>query len=142
MGKKTKVVIDNNVLISAFGWHGTPEDLVKLATTGKIMNLTSPALLEELAKAVGYPKLKFPESLQAEIIETVFTVSSLIAISNPVEVKGLDPADNRILECAVDGKADYIISGDKHLLDLGNYKGIPIVKAKEFLEKEGFDTED
>jgi putative PIN family toxin of toxin-antitoxin system len=138
MGKKTKVVIDNNLLISAFGWGGTPQILVRLVTTGQITNLTSMALLEELARAIGYPKLKFPESLQAEIIETVFAASSLITVFNPVEIKGLDPADNRILECAVDGKADYIVSGDKHLLDLDSYEGIPIVKATEFLGKEGF----
>jgi predicted nucleic acid-binding protein len=38
VGKKTKVVIDNNVLVSAFGWHGKPEEVVKLMTTGKIVN--------------------------------------------------------------------------------------------------------
>ena len=121
--------------------EGTPGLLVRLATTGKITNLTSIALLEELTRAVGYPKLKFPESLQAEIVETVFTFSALISVSNPIEVEGLDPSDNRILECAVAGKVDYIISGDKHLLELGSYKGIPVLKAKEFLEKEGFAEE-
>ena len=48
-----------------------------------------------------------------------------------------DPTDNIFLECAVAGKADYIISGDKHLLDLKSYQGIPIVKARDFLLKEG-----
>ncbi len=52
-----------------------------------------------------------------------------------------DPTDNVFFECALDGKADYIISGDKHLLDLGLYKGIQILKAKEFLIKEGCLTE-
>jgi predicted nucleic acid-binding protein len=41
VGKKTKVVLDNNVLVSAFGWHGTPKEVMKLVTTGKIANFTS-----------------------------------------------------------------------------------------------------
>ena len=61
MGKKTKVVIDNNVLISAFGWHGKPEEVVRLVTTGRILNFTSMKLLAELARVIDYPKLKFSE---------------------------------------------------------------------------------
>ena len=52
-----------------------------------------------------------------------------------------DPTDNIFLECAIDGRADYIISGDSHLLNLGEYAGIQILKAKEFLTKEGWITE-
>jgi uncharacterized protein len=141
MGKKTKVVIDNNVLVSAFGWHGTPEEIVKLMTTGKIVNFTSMDMLAELARVVGYPKFRFPESLQAEIIETVFTYSSLVNVSAPFNVIDIDPADNRVLECAVGGNADYIISGDRHLLELGSFQNIQITKAKEFLIRQGFVTE-
>jgi uncharacterized protein len=84
VGKKTKVVLDNNVLVSAFGWHGTPEEVMKLVTTGKIANFTSMEMLAELAIVVRYPKLRFPESLQAEIIETVFTSSSIVNVSEPL----------------------------------------------------------
>lgn len=55
MGKKTKVVIDSNVLVSAFGWHGTPKELMKLVTAGKITNYTSVAMLEELSRVIAYP---------------------------------------------------------------------------------------
>ena len=138
MGKKTKVVLDNNVLVSAFGWHGTPEEVMKLVTTGKIVNFTSMEMLAELARVVSYPKLCFPESLQAEIIETVFTSSSLVNVSEPLNIIKPDPTDNRVLECAVTACVDYIISGDAHLLELGIFKKIQIVKAKDFLLKEGF----
>ncbi len=133
MGKKTKVVLDNNVLVSAFGWHGTPEEVMKLVTTGKITNFTSMEMLAELARVVRHPKLRFPESLQAEIIETVFTSSSLVNVSESLNIINLDPADNRVLECAVTACADYIISGDGHLLEIGNFGTILIVKAKDFL---------
>jgi predicted nucleic acid-binding protein len=49
-----------------------------------------------------------------------------------------DPTDNIFFECAIDSNADYIISGDKHILDFGKYKNIQIVKPKDFLLKEGF----
>lgn len=137
MGKKTKVVIDSNVLVSAFGWHGTPEEVVRLATTGEISNFTSTEMLSELVRVVGYPKLRFPESLQAEIIETVFTSSSLVNMTEPLKVINSDPADNRVLECAVAASVDFIISGDKHLLDLKKFGGIEIVTPEDFLLKAG-----
>ena len=135
MGKKTKVVIDNNVLVSAFGWHGKPEEVVRLATTGSILNFTSMELLSELARVVGYPKLKFPESLQAEIIETIFTSSSLVNVSESLNVINADTADNRVLECAVTASVDFIISGDNHLLHLKKFRDIEIVTPEDFLFK-------
>ncbi len=68
----------------------------------------------------------------AEFVETKSSISKIIT----------DYTDNIFLEYAVDGKADYIISGDKHLLDLRTYSEIPIIKARDFLIREGFLTED
>jgi predicted nucleic acid-binding protein len=48
-----------------------------------------------------------------------------------------DPDDNRVLECAVEGKADFIVSGDRHLLRLGSYEAIEIVTVRQFLETTG-----
>lgn len=62
MGKKTKVVIDTNVLISAFGWHGKPEEVVNLVTAGRIKNFISLEMLVEFRKVVAYPKLNFSET--------------------------------------------------------------------------------
>jgi uncharacterized protein len=62
-------------------------------------------------------------------------------VSAPFNVIDIDPADNRVLECAVGGNADYIISGDRHLFEVGSFQNIQITKAKEFLIKEGFVTE-
>lgn len=137
MGKKTKVVIDNNVFVSAFGWHGKPEEVVKLAATGVIENYTHMEMLSELARVVSYPKLRFPESLQAEIIETVFISSFLVNVSEPLKVINSDASDNRVLECAVAACVDFIISGDKHLLNLKKFRGIDIVTPEDFLLKIG-----
>lgn len=133
MGKKTKVVIDTNVLISAFGWHGKPEDIVKLATAGRVKNFISLEMLAELRNVVAYPKLNFSGTLQAEIIETVFSISSITTVNESVNVIAVDPPDNRVIECAVSADVDFIISGDKHLLNLKNFRGIEIFSPEEFL---------
>lgn len=135
MGKKTKVVIDTNVIISAFGWHGKPEDVVRLAVTGTIKNFISLEMLAELHRVVAYSKFNFPDSLQAEIIETIFTASSIITINESVNIIIDDPQDNKVLECAVSAGADFIVSGDKHLLNLKNFKGIEILLPEDFLTK-------
>ncbi len=137
MGKKTKVVIDTNVIISAFGWHGKPEEIVKLATagSGRVKNFISLEMLAELRNVVAYPKFNFSETLQAEIIETVFSVSSITIVNESVNVMAVDPPDNRVLECAVSANVDFIISGDKHLLNLKNFRGREIFSPEEFLSK-------
>jgi putative PIN family toxin of toxin-antitoxin system len=133
MGKKTKVVIDTNVIISAFGWHSTPKSILENVNKGTIINYTSIELLTELIKVVRYPKLRFPESLQVEIIETVFSISAVTTVAESIDIIKGDPADNRILECAISADVDYIISGDAHLLNLKIFRGIKIVSPSDFL---------
>lgn len=138
MGKKTKVVIDTNVMVSAFGWRGKPEEVVRLVTKGDVTNYTSFEMLAELREVVSYPKLNFPETLQAEIIETIFFESSLVHVNEPLNVIADDPEDNKVLECAVSADADFIISGDKHLLNLKNFRGIEILTPEDFLRRKRF----
>lgn len=61
--------------------------------------------------------------------------ANIIETKSRLSVINEDPQDNRVLECAVDGEAEYIITGDKHLLNLKSYKGIKILKVKEFLDR-------
>jgi len=58
-----------------------------------------------------------------------------VNVTTKVEIINIDPADNKFLELAEDGKADFILSGDKHLLDLKSYKDFRIIPAAEFLRK-------
>jgi putative PIN family toxin of toxin-antitoxin system len=135
VGKKPKVVIDTNVIISAFGWDGHPEEIIKLVNKGKIENFTSIEMINELSNAIKYPRLKFPESLQAEIIETIFSISSIVNVNQSLNIIDEDPGDNKVIECALSAKAEFIISGDKHLLELKKFKEIEILTPSEFLIK-------
>lgn len=138
MGKKTRVVIDTNVIVSAFGWLGKPEEVLRLVTKGKIVSYISTEMLAELRKVVSYPKFKFSEALQAQIIETVFFESSLVFVNESLNVIADDPEDNKVLECAVSAGADFIISGDKHLLNLKNFREIEILTPEDFLSRRRF----
>ncbi len=134
MGKKIKVVIDTNVIVSAFGWGGNPEKIIDLIEREKIQNFTSMDILAELIRVVGYPKFRFSKTLQADIVETIFGISRVISTARSIEIIKNDPADNRVLECAVACGADFIITGDGHLLDLGSFSGIKILKPDDFLK--------
>lgn len=134
MGKKTKVVIDTNVVVSAFGWGGKPADIIRLITSGKVLNFTSIEMLAELKKVVGYSRLAFSETLQAEIIEIMFNASSIVERHELVNIIDDDTEDNKILECAISAGAEFVVSGDKHLLTLKSFEGIKIVTPEEFIK--------
>lgn len=134
MGALTKVVIDTNVFISAFGWNGKPEAVLTLMEQRKVVNCITNDIYSELQRVVAYPKLKFSPTLQINILEFVFTWSRFV---QPEEIDAVitdDSDDDKFLACAVGAKASAIISGDPHLLGLGSYRSIPIMTPAQFLE--------
>ncbi|GBE01812.1 hypothetical protein BMS3Bbin06_02321 [bacterium BMS3Bbin06] len=134
MGKVKKVVIDTNVFISGFGWGGKPDALLTLLKNNQIVCYFSPEIFEELKRVVSYPKLKFTESLQNKILEFVFFNCKLVEPKEHITVIVDDPDDNRFLECAVEANAEFVISGDPHLLRIGKYKTVEIVDVDKFLD--------
>lgn len=135
MGAVTKVVIDTNVFISAFGWDGKPEAVLSLMERRKVVNCITNDIYSELQRVVAYPKLKFSPTLQVNILEFVFSWSRLVKPKETVAVIAEDPDDDKFLACAVAANAAAIISGDPHLLALGSYRDIPIMTPVQFLEK-------
>lgn len=134
MGKVTKVVIDTNIFVSGFGWSGKSRELLTLVENKQIINFTSPDIFEELKRVVSYPRLKFPPKLQSEILEFVFFYSEFVEPKKTISLIEKDTDDNRFLECAVEAKADFIISGDPHLLEINEYRGIKLLTVAEFLQ--------
>jgi putative PIN family toxin of toxin-antitoxin system len=130
-----KVVLDTNVLISAILFGGKPRRVLEKAIRGEMRLCLSEPILEELSGVLR--RSKFDYSL--ERVQTILTeLTSIADFVNPSQTIRLvleDPDDNRILECAVEGKASYIITGDFHLLKLSRYRDIEIVNAFTFLEK-------
>lgn len=129
-----RVVFDTNILFSAVGWLGNPHQCVQAARQGKCLSLTCEPILAEFAE-----KLQLKRGLDAgktaEITDEIHAFSKVIAIPGTLKIITADPDDDAVLECAVIGQAQYLVSGDRHLLGVGNYQGIQIVKAAEFLAR-------
>jgi putative PIN family toxin of toxin-antitoxin system len=128
------VVADTNIYISAILSAGKPREIGNLARQGKIELLVSEAILDELA-GVFRRKFDWSEWQISEVIENLSAITTLVIPKRTLKViKAHDP-DNRILECAIEGEAQYIVSGDEHhLLPLKEYRGIKILSPAEFLE--------
>jgi putative PIN family toxin of toxin-antitoxin system len=129
----TRVVLDTNVYISALMFGGLPGALLDLAFLRSFTLIISPALLKELDE-----KLRVKFGVSADDTALLRSkLENLAEVVEPAEIMSVitdDPDDNRVLECAVKGLADLIVSGDRHLLKLANHQGISIVTVRQFLE--------
>ena len=132
-----KVVLDTNIWLSGTFWKGNPYRIIKLAEQKKLKVFITNAILEEIIDVLN--KEKFQKYMEnsglyiEQLIKTILNISRFTSPKERINVTKEDPDDNRILECAVSCNADYIVSGDKHLLNLKEFRGIKIVKAKQFL---------
>jgi putative PIN family toxin of toxin-antitoxin system len=130
-----RVVFDTNVYISALMFGGLPGSLLDLAFLQSFILIISPALMDELDEKL---RLKFEVSDEdVAIIRAKLEGNAEIVIPDMVlDVIEDDPDDNRVLECAVKGSANFIVTGDRHLLKLGTYGAISIVTVRQFLDAE------
>lgn len=131
-----RVVLDTNTLISALLFSGTASRLVPLWQSGEITPLLSKAMLQEYLRALTYPKFRLSDqAIRGLIEEEVLPFVKTIEVRKRLTVVRRDPDDNKFLECAVTGGAQYLVTGDRDLLELGSYRGISIVTAGEFLNR-------
>lgn len=126
------VVFDTNILFSATGWRGHPFQCVEQARIGRIQAVTCPELMEELAEKLEM-KLDFSPEQAAETLADYLGFLRVVSIPKLLEAVSRDPDDNWVLECAVEGKAHYIVSGDKDLLVLKEFHEIQIVRASDLM---------
>jgi putative PIN family toxin of toxin-antitoxin system len=96
---------------------------------------TSPELLDELERVLRYPKFLFTEPEIQLFLRDVTAMASLVYPRHRLDTIQQDPDDNRVLECAVEADAEWIVSGDPHLLELREYKGIHILSAAAALRR-------
>lgn len=129
-----RITIDTNILVSALGWNGAEASVVEMVLESKLELYLSTEILSEFFRVVKYPKFRFTDSEIDGFIGRLLSNSVIVNPSQPVKVIIDDPADNKILECALEGKSEFIISGDRYLLSLGEYEGIKILRAVDFLK--------
>lgn len=126
-----RVVFDTNVYISAFIYpEGVPFRIWQQAVKGRFVLLVSPAIMREIAKVLR--RFQWPEREIVRNLKLVAKVAQIVAPTVAVRVVSEDETDNRILECAVAGEADLVVSGDRHLLRLKSFEGIGIVRPVDF----------
>lgn len=134
-----RVVVDANVIVSAIlSPDGSPAKIMKLLQEEKIQILVSYPVLHEFITALMYPHLQKRHGLsKKQVTEKIFHLAKIGKLVNPkkrLEIITDDPADNKYLELAVEGEADCIVSGDKHLKKLKSFRGIEIVEPGAFLK--------
>ena len=130
---RSRVVIDTNVFISGFTFKGKPREVLDLAWSGEFELYISPFILKEIEHTLredfGWSKEDVKDTIQKTKAKT-----TLVHPQTKVSVIKEKDDDNRILECALEARVSYLVSGDKkHLLALREYQGIRILSPAEFL---------
>ena len=129
-----RVVADTNAFISALMFGGLPGAFLDLALAGSFRLVTSPILLDELDEKLRM-KFELPSPDTDLVRGRLEAASDLVSTTSSVSVVKEDPDDDRVLECAIAGRADYIVSGDRHLLKLGSFEQIHILTVRHFMDR-------
>jgi uncharacterized protein len=127
-----EVTADTNIYVSAFEFAGLPYQLIQAAEDGRVRLSISEPIRQELSRVL---QAKFGWSAD-EVDEAMLQLAGCTELVRPIETLDVipnDPADNRVLECAVAAGSQFIITGDNDLLRLGQFRNIRIVKVADFL---------
>jgi len=130
-----RVVLDTNILISAFIFPGGPPEAVyRLVLEGRVELVTSRPLLIELGRVLT-EKFDWDSSRADEVVAQVARLAQVVRPTETVREIAADPSDDRVLEAAAEGGAEVIVSGDRHLLRLGTWRAVRIEPAAKFLTR-------
>ena len=130
-----KIVLDTNVVISGIFFTGPPFEILNAWQQGKVNIVMSPDILDEYYWVSDELQERFPEIDAEPLLSLISSNCEMIQntyLSSPVCE---DPDDDKFIACAVAGNAQCIVSGDKHLLNVGTYEGISMVNPSTFVKK-------
>lgn len=129
-----KLVLDANIFISSFFWGGNPRIVLK-RTIAKLDELfITKEILHEIEEVISRPKFHAGRNEIEYYIKSIEEISNKIIIRDKIKKGSRDKKDNKYIECGIASNADYLVSGDIHLLELKRYADIKIVTAKEYLD--------
>lgn len=128
---KYQVVIDTNVFLSAILWNGNPDKVLTLWKRKRITLLLSPSLAQEIQTVL---EKSGTSAVDIKVFMQALKNNSIKLVPKTKCTICRDPDDNQILALAIDGNANYIVTGDRDLLTLTKIKRVAIVKPKEFLK--------
>ncbi len=128
-----RAVLDTNVLVSAIISDGKSRELLKRGITNQYSIIISDLILKELLAVLRRPKFKTSEDEIRRTILALTRTADIVNVTSKLKVVEEDPKDDIIVETAVDGDADMIVTGDKHLLRLKKFEEIKIISVDEML---------
>ena len=133
-----RITADTNTLVSATFWYGASEKIISRAEAKEIQLILSDEIIKEYIGVLDYEeirnKVRDKKLVMIHTIKKIISISAIIDPKIKLDVIKNDPDDNKILECAVAGNADYIVTNDKHLLKLGQFENIRILTPDDFLK--------
>lgn len=136
-----RITLDTNVLVSGTFWTGNSFRVLDLIDKKVVSCVLSEPILQEYLKVIQSDEImrkKEAKSLRInDVIRKVIAMMDIVHPKTSINVVKEDPDDNKILECAIEGSADCIITQDNHLLKLGRFRKIDIITPEEFLLRIG-----
>ncbi|MGH7964862.1 MAG: putative toxin-antitoxin system toxin component, PIN family [Candidatus Binatia bacterium] len=126
-------MFDTNILISGYLWKGATRRALDRVRSGQWTLLRSQATVEEFIRVLAYEKFGLQPTEIQPFIADLHQISEFVQVRSDVRVIKEDPTDNIFLNLAVDGAADVVVSGDRHLLKLKEVESIPILSVRSFL---------
>ncbi|MBF0339247.1 MAG: putative toxin-antitoxin system toxin component, PIN family [Nitrospirae bacterium] len=135
-----RVVVDANVFISSIlNTRGSPARVLDLINSGKLQLVTSFEIISEVKRVLLYPKIsnRYKDTYYKaeQYLHNIFALADFTEGKLKTKTVIDDPSDNKYLECAMEGRADFIVSGDRHLKNLKFFHRIPILNPEEFLKR-------
>lgn len=131
-----KIILDTNVLASGiFFTSGPPGNIVIAFIEDKFELVVSPEILDEYMVIISKLQANFPEIDTDKFISKLFRLPDMQVAEILTKPVCIDPDDDKFIACAIASKTKIIISGDKHLLDVSGYRGIQVLKPRQFVNK-------
>ncbi len=132
----TRAVLDTNVLVSGvITPRGVPRRILEAWHAGRFTLLTSEAIVAEVSRVLRYARIRerygVTEDDALAVADSLTVDAEVVAGLYEVQ-RSADPDDDMFLACALEGRAEYVVSGDRHLLEIGSYHGVVIVTPRQF----------
>lgn len=128
-----RVVLDTNIFISSV-LGGALKEILDNWKAGKYTLIVSDGIVHEYLDVIHRPKFKIEWQEVVSVTDYLLQIAEFVTPAEQVLVITADVTDNKFLEAAIAGKVDFIVSGDKHLLDFKEFRSIPIITGREFLD--------
>ena len=129
-----RIVIDTNIIASALFFGGKPYLLLRYVMESRVDVVASKEIVDEYEEIVLRLQRKYPAINTRIPLQEIISKFEIIRVNSQIHISR-DPADDKFISCALDGKCLYIVSGDSDLLDIENYEGIEILTVSDFLNR-------